>query len=76
MDITINGVSFDVELTFDSRDGTLDEMAVALKGSEIELSDVLSEKVLKSIEEKAIQEQPDGPDYEPEEPEEMYGGGK
>ena len=47
----IKGIEFDVEYDFD-RDGRLENMAVFLPMCDEELSEVLSEEVLKLIEEK------------------------
>ena len=61
----IKGIEFDVEVDWDESDGRIDSMAVFLSGSEVELSDVLSEKVLQEIEEKYYLENPFG-DQDPE----------
>jgi len=45
----IRGIEFDVEVDWD-RDGRIENMAVFLPNSDVELSEVLSEKVLDEIE--------------------------
>jgi len=72
MIIEKEGVKFDVDVRYD-RDGRVDEMQVVLEGSDVELSDVLKESILRDLEEQAVREAPDGPDYEPEEPENLGG---
>lgn len=61
----IRGVEFDVEADWDASEGRIDSMAVFLVGSDVELSDVLSEKVLQEIEEQYYRENPYG-DVDPE----------
>ena len=57
----INGVAFDVEVDWD-RDGRIESMAVFLEGSDVELSEVLDEKVLKQLEEGAYRTGQDLPE--------------
>ena len=45
----IKGIEFEVEVDWD-RDGRIENMAVFLPNSDVELSEVLSEKVLDEIE--------------------------
>ena len=61
----IKGVEFDVEVDWDAQEGCIDSMAVFLQGSDVELSEVLSEKVLQEIEEMYYRENPYG-DIDPE----------
>jgi hypothetical protein len=56
----VKGIDFDVEVEWDSLDGRIDSMAVFLSGSDVELSDVLSEEVLKKLEETYYKENPYG----------------
>ena len=65
----IKGVEFDVEVDWDASEGRIDSMAVFLAGSDVELSDVLSEKVLQEIEERYYSENPYGnqPEEDPRE---------
>jgi hypothetical protein len=46
----IRGIEFDIEVDWD-RDGRIESLAIFLPGSEDELSEVLSEKVVQEIEE-------------------------
>ena len=61
---TVKGVEFDVEVDWD-RDGRVEQMAVFLPHTDVELSDVLDEKVLQKIEEEAYRNLPDGPEDDP-----------
>lgn len=61
----IKGIEFDVGVDWDASEGRIDSMAVFLEGSDVELSDVLSEKVLQEIEETYYRENPYG-DIDPE----------
>lgn len=56
----IRGVEFDVEVEWDRTEGSIEWMSVFLKDSDVELSEVLSEDVLKTIEEKYLIENPYG----------------
>lgn len=53
----IRGIEFDVEVDWD-RDGRIEQMAVFLTDSNVELSEVLSEKVLDEIEQEIIRNPP------------------
>lgn len=58
----IRGIEFDVDYEVD-RDGRIESMAVFLEGHKEDLIDVLSEDVLKEIEEYCYNH-PDLPDYD------------
>ena len=66
--VTIKDVEFEIEVDFD-RDGRVEMMAVFLPGSEVELSDVLDQKVLNELEEACYQ-QYEGPDVNEDDPRE------
>jgi hypothetical protein len=57
----INGVEFETEVEWDC-DGMIDSIAVFLPGSDVELSEVLDEKVLTKIEEELYKQGPDQPE--------------
>lgn len=61
----IRGIEFDVEVDWDREDGRIENMAVFLAGSDVELSDVLDPKVLDAIEEQYYKDNPYG-DIDPE----------
>ena len=56
----IRGVEFDVEVEWDREEGMIEWMSVFLKDSDVELSEVLSNDVLKTIEETWMRENPYG----------------
>lgn len=56
----IKGVEFDVEVEWDKEEGRIEWISVFLKDSDVELSEVLSEYVLKTIEETYLLENPYG----------------
>lgn len=64
----IKGIEFEVDVDFD-RDGRIDSMAVFLPGSDEELSEVLSEKVLAEIEEQLYRDY-EGPNVNEDDPSE------
>ena len=53
--MNIKGVEFEVEVDWDS-DGMIENIAVFLPGSDVELSYVLDEKVIQKIEEQAYKD--------------------
>jgi hypothetical protein len=65
----IKGIEFDVEVNWDSSEGRIESMAVFLEGSDVELSDVLDQKVLDAIEDKYYRDNPLGnmPEDDPRE---------
>jgi hypothetical protein len=56
----IRGIEFDVEVEWDREEGRIEWMSVFLAGSDVELSEVLSDKVLQELEEKYLLENPYG----------------
>ena len=53
-------VEFDLEVTWDRIEGRIDWMSIYLVDSEIELTDVLSDECIKSLEEQYYQKNPMG----------------
>ena len=51
-------VEFDLEVTWDRLEGRIDWMSIYLVDSDIELTDVLSEKCVDSLEEQYYQKNP------------------
>ena len=64
--VTIKGVEFEIEVDFDL-DGRVEMMAIFLPGSEVELSDVLDEKILNELEETCYN-QYEGPEINEDDP--------
>jgi hypothetical protein len=64
--IKVKDVVFEVEVDFD-RDMRIENMAVTVEGSDQELGDVLSEKVLHELEEKCYA-QYEGPEVNEDDP--------
>lgn len=53
-------VEFDLEVTWDRLEGRIDWMSIYLVDSDVELTDVLSEACIKSLEEQYYQKNPYG----------------
>lgn len=66
--VKVKDVEFEVEVEFDD-DKRIEQMFVFLPGSEVELSDVLSEKVVGMIEEE-VYRQYEGPEMSEDDPRE------
>lgn len=67
IDVTVHGVKFDVEAEYDCYEHSIESMSVVIPGTEVELTEVLDEKVLREIEECIHRNIPE-PDYpEPDE---------
>lgn len=67
-DVNVEGINFECQVKWDRFHlGRLDEVAIFLKGSDVELTGVLSNEVIQKIDEELYRQGPSEPDYNPSE---------